>query len=236
MSTRATRLRNAIGLIVNPDTGTLWAGGAGQDNLPLGHPYEFFDAVTAARRRRRLRLAEVRGEPATPMARRRLLGTVAPHRRAARLLDDHRRASSIPTAQTGKHAFPAAYRGLYLTGHGSWHMTGNIYYTPPRVAFVAMNGDAPATPVDWSDPSKQWTRVRRRIPARRQRHAHRAADGNRLGIARAACSSPTTRTASSIASARRRSAHGCAQVTRTCTGEYHQPEKIPAAMSAAVRR
>jgi len=33
----------------------------------------------------------------------------------------------------------------------------NQYYSPPRVAFVAMNGDAPATAVDWSDPSKQWT-------------------------------------------------------------------------------
>ena len=29
-----------------PQTGTLWAGVAGQDELPHGHPYEIFDAVT----------------------------------------------------------------------------------------------------------------------------------------------------------------------------------------------
>jgi len=46
MTTRATRFRNAIALAVNPATGTVWAGGAGQDGLPLGHPYEFFDALT----------------------------------------------------------------------------------------------------------------------------------------------------------------------------------------------
>ena len=46
MATRATRFRNAIALAINPATGTLWAGGAGQDSLPTGHPYEFFDGVT----------------------------------------------------------------------------------------------------------------------------------------------------------------------------------------------
>ena len=156
MATRATRMRNAIGLIGNPDTGTLWAGGAGQDNLPLGHPYEYFDAVTA-----HAGVADygwpkceengnAYGSGADCSA------TVAP------VIELPAYSTIIgalfyPTAQTGKHAFPAAYRGLYLTGHGSWHMTGNIYYTAPRVAFVKMNGDAPATPVDWSDPSKQWS-------------------------------------------------------------------------------
>ena len=29
--------------------------------------------------------------------------------------------------------------------------------TPPSVSFVPMSGDAPATPVDWNDPTAQWT-------------------------------------------------------------------------------
>ncbi len=47
MATYATRFRNAIALAVNPATGTVWAGGAGQDTLPPGHPYEFIDALTS---------------------------------------------------------------------------------------------------------------------------------------------------------------------------------------------
>ena len=46
MTTRARRIRNAIGLATNLNTGTVWAGDAGQDSLPEGHPYEFFDALT----------------------------------------------------------------------------------------------------------------------------------------------------------------------------------------------
>jgi glucose/arabinose dehydrogenase len=56
----ASRFRNALALTVNPATNTLWAGGAGQDDLLAldgsvvindnspydGHPYEFFDPVS----------------------------------------------------------------------------------------------------------------------------------------------------------------------------------------------
>lgn len=59
-SLAAARFRNALALTVNPATNTMWAGGAGQDDLlPLsgsvvlndnspydGHPYEFFDPVS----------------------------------------------------------------------------------------------------------------------------------------------------------------------------------------------
>jgi hypothetical protein len=43
--------------------------------------------------------------------------------------------------------------------HGSWHTTNGKYFSPPRVARVAMSGDAPANAVDWNDPSKQWTEL-----------------------------------------------------------------------------
>ena len=47
MTTQATRWRNAMALATDPSSGTVWAGGAGQDDLPQGHPYEFMDAVSA---------------------------------------------------------------------------------------------------------------------------------------------------------------------------------------------
>ncbi len=43
---RAKRIRNAIALAVNPQTGALWVGDAGQDDLPSGHPYEFLDDLS----------------------------------------------------------------------------------------------------------------------------------------------------------------------------------------------
>jgi glucose/arabinose dehydrogenase len=156
MATRATRMRNAIGLIANPDTGTLWAGGAGQDNLPLGHPYEYFDAVTlhSGVADYGWPACEENNNPYGSGAD--CSATVAP------IVELPAYATIIgavfyPASQMGKHAFPAANRGLYLTGHGSWHMTNGTYYTAPRVAYVPMNGDAPATAVDWNDPSKQWS-------------------------------------------------------------------------------
>jgi glucose/arabinose dehydrogenase len=49
MTPKARHIRNAIALAVNPQTGTLWAGVAGQDELPHGHPYEMFDASRCTR-------------------------------------------------------------------------------------------------------------------------------------------------------------------------------------------
>ncbi len=147
---KATHIRNAIALAVNPATQTLWAGGAGQDNVkPIGHPFEFFDAVTLHKgvadygwpNCEENQVVEVAGsdcsgevEPLVELpAYQTIIGAVF-----------------YPTNQTGTHAFPAANRGLYLAGHGSWHMTGGKYYTAPRVAFVPWkSGDAPKTPVTW---------------------------------------------------------------------------------------
>jgi glucose/arabinose dehydrogenase len=156
LAIKATRFRNAIALAANPATGTLWAGGAGQDDLPLGHPYEFFDAVglhpgvadygwPACEENH---VAYISGSDCSQ--------TVVP------LIESPAYSSWIgaafyPQAHSGAHAFPSQWRGLYIAGHGSWHTENGKFYTPPRVAFVQMNGDAPATPVDWSDPSKQWS-------------------------------------------------------------------------------
>jgi glucose/arabinose dehydrogenase len=156
MTTKATRIRNAIALAVNTDTGTVFGGGAGQDDLAEGHPYEFFDAVTS-----HSGLADY-GWPAceenhTAYGDMGCATTVAPiieFPAYSTLIG----AAYYSTTVTGTYAFPAAYKsGFFITTHGSWHKNGNDYYSPPRVSFVAMNGDKPVTPVNWTDPTKQWT-------------------------------------------------------------------------------
>lgn len=153
---KATRIRNAIALAVNPATGALWAGGAGQDNLPLGHPFEFFDAVSLHPGTADYGWPDCEENQHPYVAGADCSQTVTPLL-ALPAYSTWIGAVFYPANQTGAHAFPAANRGLYLAGHGSWHTTNGRYFTPPRVAFVAMNGDAPAHPANWSDPNAQFS-------------------------------------------------------------------------------
>ena len=158
MTTRATRIRNPIALATNPATGTLWAGGAGQDNLPSEHPYEFFDAVTLHPGVADYGWPSCEEDHVAYMADAGCAATVAPlvELPAYSTLIG---AAFYPSGQAGAHAFPTAYRGgVFITAHGSWHtLAGGGYAAAPRVVYVPMNGDAPATSVDWKDPTKQWT-------------------------------------------------------------------------------
>lgn len=159
MTTYARRIRNPIAVSQNPATGGVWAGVAGQDNLPVGHPYEFFDAVTAHAVGADYGWPDCEenqvnysGDDSVSCA-----STVVPLVEMP-AFSTLIAAAFYPTAPTGAHAFPAEYRGgAFLAAHGSWHEVDGNYFTPPRIAFVKMNGDAPVTAVDWSDPSKQWT-------------------------------------------------------------------------------
>jgi glucose/arabinose dehydrogenase len=156
MTTYATHIRNPIALAVNPATGTVWAGGAGQDSLPITHPYEYFDSLTlhgavadygwpACEENR---IAYTAGADCT--------NTVVP-RIELPAYSTLMGAAFYPTTQTGAYAFPAAYRGgVFIAAHGSWH-TVNGQMIPPRVAYVPLNGDAPAIPVNWSNASAQWS-------------------------------------------------------------------------------
>ncbi len=151
MTTKARRIRNAIALATNPQTGTLWAGVAGQDELPHGHPYEIFDAVT---------LHAGVADYGWPFCyeNHQAVGTHdCSAQTVARVVMPAYQtpigAAFYPERATGVHAFPEAYRdGAFVTLHGSWHQPP----VPPRVVFVAMKGDEPKTPVDWSDPTTQW--------------------------------------------------------------------------------
>jgi len=160
MATRATRLRNPIALAENPATGSLWAGNAGQDGLPLGHPYELFDLVTAHPTPADYGWPDCEENQTPYRAGASCATTVVP------LVELPAYSTIIgaafyPVQPTGPYAFPAAYRGgALLTAHGSWHTEPDgTFYTPPRVAHVAMRGDAPNVPVNWTDPATQWNEV-----------------------------------------------------------------------------
>lgn len=155
---RAKRIRNAIALAVNPATGSLWVGDAGQDDLPSGHPYEFLDDLSVRRgvadygwpeceeNHRSYVAGSNCASVAEPLVELPAYSTIIG-------------AAFYPANQGGRYAFPNTYRGgLFVTAHGSWHINAaGCSAAPPRVAFVAMNGDRPAKSADWSNPTVQWS-------------------------------------------------------------------------------
>jgi len=156
MTTQATRLRNAIAVATDPSTGTVWAGGAGQDNLPSGHPYEFMDPVAshAAPADYGWPVCEENHVAYTSGAN--CSAVVAPALEFP-AYSTIIGAAFYPASQGGAYAFPASWHGgLFVGMHGSWHSNGPIPIDPPHVAFVPFSGSAPATAVNWSNPSAQW--------------------------------------------------------------------------------
>jgi glucose/arabinose dehydrogenase len=152
MRAKATHIRNAIALAVNPQTGEVWAGVAGQDRLEQGHPYEIFDPFTLHRG------APDYGWPVCYEDRRAAVdGANCAAMTVARVVlpayDTPIGAVFYPADARGKFAFPREYRGgAFVTLHGSWHFP----FVPPRVVYVPMRGDEPVTAVNWSDPGAQW--------------------------------------------------------------------------------
>jgi len=156
MTTQATRWRNAMAFTTDPSSGTVWAGGAGQDDLPAGHPYEFMDDVSA------------HAAPADygwPQCEENRVGYVSGARCSEVVPAIEFPAYSTiigaafyPASQGGAYAFPTAWRGgIYASMHGSWHTNAsNVPVDPPHVAFVPFSGTQPARPVNWSDPTTQW--------------------------------------------------------------------------------
>jgi glucose/arabinose dehydrogenase len=152
MHAKAINIRNAIALAVDPATNAVWAGVAGQDELEHGHPYEIFDPFT-------LHAGTVDyGWPVCYENRKakdnsRSCADAAVPRVVFPAYDTPIGAVIYPSHPAGKYAFPAQYAGgAFVALHGSWHRP----LVPPRVAFVALRRDEPATPVDWTNPDAQW--------------------------------------------------------------------------------
>jgi glucose/arabinose dehydrogenase len=150
---KAVHIRNAIALATNPNTGTVWAGVAGQDELAKGHPYEVFDPVS---------LHPGTADYGWPLC-------YEDHKPVKPGIDCSKQivprvvmyaymtpigAAIYPKTLSGPYAFPAKYRGGAFVGfHGSWH----VPHVAPRVVFVPLDGDEPVKPVDWNDPTAQWS-------------------------------------------------------------------------------
>ncbi|HXO17522.1 MAG TPA: hypothetical protein VN909_05080 [Candidatus Dormibacteraeota bacterium] len=155
---RAKRVRNAIALAVDPQSHSLWIGGAGQDDLPFGHPYEFLDDLSS-----RAGDADYGWPVCEENHRAYWPGSDCSHTISPLVVlpaySTIVGATFYPEQQTGPYAFPPAYRGgLFVAAHGSWHRSADgCAAAPPRVVFVAMRGDRPAKSVDWANPAAQWT-------------------------------------------------------------------------------
>ena len=135
---RAKRVRNAIALAVNPDTNSLWIGGAGQDDLASGHPYEYLDDLSAhpgdadygwpvCEENHHVYWPGYHcGKTVAPLVELPAYSTIIG-------------ATFYPLHQTGRYAFPSKYRGgLFAAAHGSWHTDRNgCNVDSPRVVFVA---------------------------------------------------------------------------------------------------
>jgi len=156
MSARAVHIRNAIGLTVNPNTGILWAGDAGQDDLPLGHPYEFFDSVGT-----RAGVPDY-GWPSCEENHQSYGSGAGCSAQTVPAVEFPAYqtiigATIVRARNSGAFALPSRFDGgAFVAMHGSWHESGGIPIAPPRVAFVPLSGDAPATSVNWNDPTTQW--------------------------------------------------------------------------------
>lgn len=156
MTPRAVHIRNAIALAMNPATGTLWAGDAGQDSLPIGHPYEFFDSVTAHSGVADYGWPQCEENQHAYRSGANCSSTVVPAVEFP-AYSTATGAAIYPADQTGSYAFPSQYRGgAFVSLHGSWHSVQGCNVAPV-VTFVPMSADAPRTPVNWSDPRAQWT-------------------------------------------------------------------------------
>lgn len=154
----ATRIRNAIALTIDPQTHALWAGNAGQDDLPFGHPYELVDNVTSHRSVADYGWPECEENHHAYVTGASCGDTVVPQIELpayATIVG----ATFYPSQPRGQFAFPQTYRGgLFVTVHGSWHRTAEgAYATEPMVAFVSMKDGKPAKPVNWDDPHAQWS-------------------------------------------------------------------------------
>jgi len=157
MTTQAKRWRNAIALATDPATGTVWAGGAGQDNLTSSHPYEYMDAVSAHTAPADYGWPDCEENHVAFTAGANCANVVVPALEFP-AYSTIIGAAFYPAAQTGAYVFPVAWRsGMFVSLHGSWHTGANgAPVDAPHVAFVPFTAAAPARAVTWSDPTAQW--------------------------------------------------------------------------------
>ena len=160
MKLKARRWRNPIAFAVDPKTKAVWAGGAGQDSLPEGHPFEYMDPVS------------LRSTPAdygwpdceenrVPYAPGANCNQVVIPALIFPTYSTIIGATFYPLKTKGlAYAFPSQWRGgLFVSIHGAWHLNeSGIPWDPPHVAFVPfhVHKRMPEKEVDWKNPYAQW--------------------------------------------------------------------------------
>lgn len=186
LSAVATRVRNALALTLNPATGTVWIGGAGQDCMVgttcfgamdaayalNGHPYEWMDPMTAHAgpadymwpwcEENKTALSAPDPTAGTPPAGTNCSTMIVSSVRAPAYATIMGATFYAPPAGA-TYAFPGSFQdGLFFTLHGSWHEnTSGVPVAVPEVVFVPMSGDAPVYPMDWTNggsPFSTWAR------------------------------------------------------------------------------
>jgi glucose/arabinose dehydrogenase len=172
MTLFAEHMRNAIALAVDPVSGHVWAGGAGQDDLATYHPYEYMDDVTASAAASAGGVANY-GWPyceenhvaySTPPASwtNGCAGTIQPLGEFPAYIT-HIGAVFYPANPTGAYALASPYRGaLIVTSHGSWHTPNGSCTLAPEVDYVPMSGDTPVTAMtNWgvNSPTAQYANL-----------------------------------------------------------------------------
>jgi len=155
MRTLAIRIRNPIALAIDPVSGHLWVGDAGQDDLPTLHPYEFLDDVTSHDGVADYGWPDCEEHHVAYVSGSNCSRTVAP------LVELPAYSTIIgatfyPAQASGSYAFGSSYAGaLFVARHGSWHTPAGCNVAP-EVDVVPMHRDLPVTPVNWRDPHTQW--------------------------------------------------------------------------------
>jgi len=160
VQTLAKRWRNSMAFAVDPLLGRVWAGGAGQDNLPASHPFEYMDHVSdrpvgsdygwpdCEENRKAYAAGADCSNVVIPTLEFPAYSTIVG-------------ASFYPTTPVGKYRFSDRYHGgLFVGLKGSWHRnSSNVLWEPPRVNFVQFNSltRLPEKPVDWNNSYAQWT-------------------------------------------------------------------------------
>ncbi|HEY0613169.1 MAG TPA: hypothetical protein VGC96_00955 [Candidatus Elarobacter sp.] len=156
MTTQARRWRNPIAMATDPATGTVWAGGAGQDSIAQGHPFEFMDPVSSRAAGADYGWPDCEENQVAYKSGVNCSSVVVPALEFpaySTLIG----AAFYPAGQSGSYAFPAPWRGgLFVGVHGSWHAVNNVPADPPHVAFVPFAAGMPARAVSWSNPVAQW--------------------------------------------------------------------------------
>jgi glucose/arabinose dehydrogenase len=161
MRVQARRWRNPIAMATSPRSGALWAGGAGQDSLPRGHPYEFMDHVSTRPLNSDYGWPDCEENRTAYTSGANCSNVVVP----TIILPAYSTiigAVFYPIRTTGRtFRFPSTHReGMFISLRGSWHRnTDGTYAAPPRVVFVPFSKRThmPARKVSWGDPTAQWT-------------------------------------------------------------------------------